>query len=111
MKVFLVPNYYKTEAVQSGLTLELWLNRQGYDVAWAADQRSSLNMTADIEGSDLVISLGGDGTLLRAVRIVGDRQIPSWVYPTVIWAFSPPRVRRMSISYPWLRTRLRARCT
>ena len=53
MKVFLVPNYYKTEAVQSGLTLELWLNRQGYDVAWAADQRSSLNVPADIEGSDL----------------------------------------------------------
>ena len=108
MKVFLVPNYYKTEAVQSGLTLELWLNRQGYDVAWAADQRSSLNVPADIEGSDLVISLGGDGTLLRAVRIVGDRQIPIL---GLSWAFSLPRVRRMSISYLWLRMRLRARCT
>ena len=29
MKVFLVPNYYKDEAIQSGLTLELWLSRQG----------------------------------------------------------------------------------
>ena len=25
MKVFLVPNYYKQEAVESGLMLELWL--------------------------------------------------------------------------------------
>lgn len=31
MKVFLVPNYYKQEAVESGLMLELWLTRQGYE--------------------------------------------------------------------------------
>ena len=42
MKVFLVPNYYKQEAVESGLMLELWLSRQGYEVAWAADQRSKI---------------------------------------------------------------------
>lgn len=76
MKVFLVPNYYKSEAVQSGLTLELWLSRQGYEVAWASDQRSPIQTAPDIDGSDLVISLGGDGTLLRAARIVGDREIP-----------------------------------
>lgn len=76
MKVFLVPNYYKSEAVQSGLTLELWLSRQGYEVAWASDQRSSIQSVPDIDGSDLVISLGGDGTLLRAARIVDEREIP-----------------------------------
>lgn len=76
MKVFLVPNFYKDEAVQSGLTLELWLTRQGYEVAWAADQRSPLIAEPDIEGTDLVISLGGDGTLLRAAHIVGEREIP-----------------------------------
>lgn len=76
MKVFLVPNYYKQQAVESGLTLELWLTRQGYEVSWAADQRSGIVSVPDIDGSDLVISLGGDGTLLRAARIVGNRQIP-----------------------------------
>lgn len=76
MKIFLVPNYQKSEAVQSGLTLELWLSRQGYEVAWAADQKSKIATEPDIDGSDLVISLGGDGTLLRAVRIVGSREIP-----------------------------------
>ena len=75
MKVFLVPNYYKNEAVESGLALELWLSRQGYDVAWAADQRSGIQGAPDIDGSDLVISLGGDGTLLRAAHIVGEREI------------------------------------
>lgn len=76
MKVFLVPNYRKNEAVESGLSLELWLGRQGYEVAWAADQRSGITAAPDIEGSDLVISLGGDGTLLRAARIVGYQEIP-----------------------------------
>ncbi len=76
MKVFLVPNYYKQEAVESGLMLELWLTRQGYEVVWAADQRSKIQSTPDIEGTELVISLGGDGTLLRAARIVNYREIP-----------------------------------
>lgn len=76
MKVFLVPNFYKDEAVQSGLTLELWLARQGYEVAWAQDQRSQIQLEPDLEDCELVISLGGDGTLLRAARIVGTREIP-----------------------------------
>lgn len=76
MKVLLVPNYYKNEAVESGLALELWLSRQGYDVVWAADQRSGIVSKPDIDGAGLVISLGGDGTLLRAARIVGYQEIP-----------------------------------
>lgn len=76
MKVLLVPNYYKQEAVESGLMLELWLSRQGYDVVWAADQRSKLTNTPDITDCDLVITLGGDGTLLRAARIVNYCEIP-----------------------------------
>lgn len=76
MKVLLVPNYYKQEAVESGLALELWLTRQGFDVEWAADQRSGIESTPDLADCGLVISLGGDGTLLRAARIVGYREIP-----------------------------------
>ena len=76
MKVFLVPNYYKNEAVQSGLTLELWLTRQGYEVLWAADQRSGIEECPDLNDCDLVITLGGDGTLLRAARLVAHREIP-----------------------------------
>lgn len=76
MKVFLVPNYYKDEAIQSGLTLELWLTRQGVEVAWAPDQRSGIKDVTDISDFDLVISLGGDGTLLRAAHLVGTSEIP-----------------------------------
>ena len=76
MKVFLVPNYYKDEAIQSGLILELWLTRQGVEVAWAPDQRSGIKDETDISDFDLVISLGGDGTLLRAAHLVGTSEIP-----------------------------------
>lgn len=76
MKVFLVPNYYKDEAIQSGLTLELWLTRQGVEVAWAVDQRSGIKDETDISDFDLVISLGGDGTLLRAAHLVGVNEVP-----------------------------------
>lgn len=76
MMVFLVPNYYKQEAVESGLALELWLSRQGFEVEWAADQRSGIESTPSLDDCGLVISLGGDGTLLRAARIVGYREIP-----------------------------------
>lgn len=76
MRVLLVPNYYKQEAVESGLSIELWLTRQGFDVDWAADQRSGIETLPDLTDCGLVISLGGDGTLLRAARIVGYREIP-----------------------------------
>ena len=76
MKVFLVPNYYKSEAVQSGLTLELWLTRQGYEVEWEPDQRSGIEFEPDLSDCGLVISLGGDGTLLRAARMVCYREVP-----------------------------------
>ena len=76
MKILLVPNYDKAEAVESGLMLELWLSRQGLDVVWAPDTRSGIAAEPDIEGCGLVISLGGDGTLLRAARIVTYREIP-----------------------------------
>ena len=76
MKVFLVPNYYKDKAIQSGLTLELWLTRQGVEVAWAPDQRSGIKDETDISDFDFVISLGGDGTLLRAAHLVGTSEIP-----------------------------------
>ncbi len=51
-------------------------SRQGFDVDWAADQRSGIESTPDLDDCGLVISLGGDGTLLRAARIVGYREIP-----------------------------------
>ncbi len=60
MKVFLVPNYYKQEAVESGLMLELWLTRQATRSYWLPTSDRRFKARLDIDGSDLVITLGGD---------------------------------------------------
>ena len=76
MRVLLVPNYSRPDAVQAAATLEVWLGHEGVEVLWAHDKKREPNCMCDPEGCVLVVSLGGDGTLLRAARIVGYREIP-----------------------------------
>lgn len=76
MKVLLVPNYSRADAVQAAATIEVWLAHEGVEVVWAHDKRREPNHVCDPEGASLVVSLGGDGTLLRAAGIVGYREIP-----------------------------------
>lgn len=103
MNVLLVVNCSRVEAVQDALMLETWLKRQGYTATWAPDGRADAEAPAPrsagaggastrpaaalapkppaltpalLDSVELVISLGGDGTLLRAARIVGPREIP-----------------------------------
>lgn len=76
MKVLLVPNYSRSDAVQAAATLEVWLSREGVDVAWAPDKKREPNKKCDLTDCALVVSLGGDGTLLRAARMVEYSEIP-----------------------------------
>lgn len=76
MKVLLVPNYSRDDAVFGARELESWLFSQGVEVAWAHDKKLFPNKLTSSEGCDLVVSLGGDGTLLRAAKIVGYSEIP-----------------------------------
>lgn len=76
MKVLLVPNYSRPEAVEGASTLDSWLNEQGIEVVWAHDKKREPHAVCDPSGSTLVVSLGGDGTLLRAASIVGYKEIP-----------------------------------
>lgn len=76
MRVLLVPNYSRADAVQAAATLEVWLSHENVEVVWAPDKKREPNKPCSVDGSDLVISLGGDGTLLRAARIVGYSEVP-----------------------------------
>jgi NAD+ kinase len=76
MQILIVPNYSRDDAMQGARQLESWLDDQGVDVKWAHDKKLFPNRHADASDCDLVISLGGDGTLLRAARIVGYSGIP-----------------------------------
>jgi len=76
VKVLIVPNFAREAAVEDASELARWLEGQGIDVAWAPDKKLFPNKRADMDGVDLVVSLGGDGTLLRAARIVGYDEVP-----------------------------------
>lgn len=76
MNILLVPNYSRSDAVQAAATLEVWLSRQDIEVQWAPDKKREPHKPCDVSGCDLVVSLGGDGTLLRAARIVGYSEVP-----------------------------------
>ena len=76
MKVFIVPNYARPDAVEGAHALEHWLSGQGVEAVWAHDKKRYPDYIEDPSACQLVVSLGGDGTLLRAARIVGYSQIP-----------------------------------
>lgn len=76
MKVLLVPNYSRPQARDGAHTLAEWLEGEGVEVVWAPDKKLFPNKPAETDGVGLVVSLGGDGTLLRAARIVGYSEIP-----------------------------------
>lgn len=76
MKVLLVPNHTRADAIAGGRELESWLEGEGVSVAWAHDKRLFPARQTSAKGCNLVVSLGGDGTLLRAAKIVGYSEIP-----------------------------------
>lgn len=76
MKVLLVPNYARPHAVDGAHRLADWLEGEGVEVQWAHDKKLFPDKVVDTTGVGLVVSLGGDGTLLRAARIVGYSEIP-----------------------------------
>lgn len=76
MKVLLVPNYSKESALDGARRLSEWLEGEGVEVQWAYDKKLYPDRAVDTGGANLVVSLGGDGTLLRAARIVEYSEIP-----------------------------------
>ncbi len=76
MKVLIVPNFSRADALEGARALEGWLLDQGVDVLGAHDKKLFPGVDDSAEGCDLVVSLGGDGTLLRAARIVGYEGVP-----------------------------------
>jgi NAD+ kinase len=76
LKVFIVLNYSRPDAVEGAHVLDDWLSEQGIETKWSHDKKVYRNYVEDPSDCDLVVSLGGDGTLLRAARIVGYSEIP-----------------------------------
>lgn len=76
VKVLLVTNYSRLQAQEGAHTVAQWLEAHGVEPVWAQDDLHFPEGVKDASGCDLVVSLGGDGTLLRAARMVGYEEVP-----------------------------------
>ncbi len=79
--IALVYRLQTTEAVKLAKKISVWLKAKGYDVFTAPQQTlvpgtKAIKTKTTLDKAGLVIALGGDGTYLRAVRILEGRQIP-----------------------------------
>ncbi|MEO5842161.1 MAG: NAD(+)/NADH kinase [Acidimicrobiales bacterium] len=73
-RVGIVVNESREAALQSADELVAWLEGAGHEV-----RRPDPQVTCDerfVDGLDLVVSLGGDGSILRSVALVGDHEVP-----------------------------------
>ena len=66
----------KVEATrEKAVDIEAFLNTQGVS-AWTCSSWDNEKVDSLLEGTDLIITVGGDGTILRAARIAATHKIP-----------------------------------
>jgi NAD+ kinase len=86
MHIAIVAKHHLTEAGTTLAELDVWLRDRGLTATWSADaaellpgdDRTVVPRDRVAEGADLVLVLGGDGTLLAVADIVGQsgRDVP-----------------------------------
>lgn len=74
--VVLVPNYSRNDALCAVEEISAYLTSRNLEVFVYPHNTRSQDFAFDIEQADLVISLGGDGTLLRAASLVQYSEVP-----------------------------------
>ena len=82
MRVLIVVNLTNSEAVSAAVRLATWLQGEGFEPVLTNDDASGIGLDsmgvapADIGEPLLAIALGGDGTILKAVHVLGENEIP-----------------------------------
>ncbi len=81
--VGIVPNVFKENVREAAGNLAAWLKEKGRSVRVLEEDAETLGLEElayprrdFTDGSDLILSLGGDGTVLRAVDLAYERSIP-----------------------------------
>ncbi len=76
MKVTIIPNPTKDrDYIQTNKLLDI-LEKRGVDAVWASSSEDFTKTDKLFDGTDAVIVLGGDGTILRAASECAARSIP-----------------------------------
>lgn len=82
MRVLLVPNPMNPRAVSAAVEITAYLSTAGYAPVMIAEDAARCGLggigvaRADIGEPELVVALGGDGTILKAVHILEDIDAP-----------------------------------
>lgn len=82
MRVLLVPNPANPRSVDATIRAATWLSAAGYDVVLVSDDADACGLSAhaisrdDLGKPELVVALGGDGTILKAVHVLGAIDTP-----------------------------------
>jgi NAD+ kinase len=68
-------------AIAAAKDLSHWLNQQGYQPLTAPDQKAipgapAMKSSKEFDAIELIVILGGDGTYLKAIRLLEGRPIP-----------------------------------
>ena len=94
MNILIIRNNSNAEAIDASMMLATYLESQGIGHTELDSMPLSIESVIDmcddidVKSFDMVVSLGGDGTMLRAARLVGKHRVPIWVSISVTWAFS-----------------------
>lgn len=82
VKVLLVPNINSERSREAVTGLAAWLASSGYEPVLAADDAEACGMPdagvprSEIGAPELVVALGGDGTILKAAHLLGEAESP-----------------------------------
>lgn len=83
MRVLIVRNVYNAEATEAVLMLEMYLSSQGIEFQTVGSEdelfvHGSIEEcgASPIDGFDMAVVLGGDGTILRTAALIAWRRIP-----------------------------------
>lgn len=82
MRVLLVPNPVNSAAVAAAVDLAAWLSASGFEPVLTNEDAASCEIESlgvsprEIGEPTLVVSLGGDGTILKAAHLLGAVEVP-----------------------------------
>lgn len=81
LDVLVVAHHERTDAASLARSAASWLRQHGHHAWMTASDADALDLPdlggdAAPDSADLVLSLGGDGTMLRAVHLLGGRPVP-----------------------------------
>lgn len=80
MRIHLLVNIHRADAVEAAASAVAWMNEHGVESGADRDAAPKLNIPAipaeHFADCDLVVSFGGDGTLIRAAHLCSERGTP-----------------------------------